>query len=204
MEALADALSKPGLEDSCRATVVGLLLRSTLPSVQGHVQTVYHHGLPVTQDSVPLPYRWEMYKEGDPNAFKQHGKLPEWSREVGDKLRLLWQLLLHEIRARGYLQRCTVSQFHAAHTSKFLKFISPQSWDRLDKAGKKAGLKAYLFRKFSTDPHRRRLAPPPQKRQRRADISWNSFWVNEKELDSLAGDVVDAYVRGEHDIRPNV
>ena len=156
--------------------------------------------------------RWEMYKEGDPNAFKQHGKLPEWSREVGDKLRLLWQLLLHEIRARGYLQRCSpipetarnCSQFHAAHTSKFLRFISPQSWDRLDKAGKKARLKAYLFRKFSTDPHRRRLVPPPQKRQRRADISWNSFWVNEKELDSLAGDVVDAYVRGEHDIRPNI
>ena len=113
---------------------------------------MYRHGLPVTKDSVPLPYRWEMYKEGDPNAFKQHGQLPEWSREVGDKLRLLWQLLLHEIRARGYLQRCTVSQFHAAHTSKFLKFISPQSWDRLDKAGKKAGLKAYLFRKFSTAP----------------------------------------------------
>ena len=106
VEALADALSKPGLEDSCRAAVVGLLLRSTLPSVQEHVQTVYRHGLPVTKDSVPLPYWWEMYKEGDPNAFKQHGKLPEWSREVGDKLRLLWQLLLlHEISARGYLQR---------------------------------------------------------------------------------------------------
>ena len=160
VEALADALSKPGLEDSCRAAVVGLLLRSTLPSVQEHVRTVYRHGLPVTKDSVPLPYRWEMYKEGDPNAFKQHGKLPEWSREVGDRLRLLWQLLLHEIRARGYLQRCSpipetarnCSQFHAAHTSKFLKFISPQSWDRLDKAGKKARLTAYLFRKCSTAP----------------------------------------------------
>ena len=32
----------------------------------------------------------------------------------------------------------------------------------------------------------------------------NRFRVNEKELDSLAGDVVDAYVRGERDIRPDV
>ena len=144
-----------------------------------------------------------MWEGGDPNAFKQHGKIPDWRRPVGDKLRLLWQLLLNEIRARGFLRRCNPIP-ETAHTSKSLKFISPQSWDRLDKAGKKAGLKAYLFRKFSTDPQRRRLVPPPQKRQRRADISWNRFWVNEKELDSLAGDVVDAYVRGEHDIRPNV
>ena len=142
---MADDLSKPGMEDSCRATVVGLLLRSTLPSVQDHVSRVYRHGLPVTRNSVPLPCRWEMYTHGDPNAFKQHGKVPDWSRPVGDKLRLLWQLLLNEIRARGYLQRCnpipetatSCTQFHSVPTSKFFGFISPESWDGLDKAGKK-------------------------------------------------------------------
>ena len=59
VEALADALSKPRLLASSRAAVVGLLLRSTHPSVQEGVQAVHRHGLTVTKNSVPLPYRWE-------------------------------------------------------------------------------------------------------------------------------------------------
>ena len=153
-----------------------------------------------------------MREGGDPNAFQQHGRLPEWSREVGDKLRLVWQLLLHAIHDRRFLQRCNpiprsatdCDKFHAVHTCKFLRHISPQSWDELDVAGKKSRLTAYLFLKFSTDPGRRELLPPANKTQHRADICWNSFWLSQGELDEFTQNAVDAYVRGDPDIRPRV
>ena len=148
-----------------------------------------------------LPMRWAAYRAGDASAFASYGKLPSWSREAGDDVANLWECLLQFLARGGFLDRCgddvpctatDSSQFHSRHTSKFLKTCS-RPWDQMQIAERKQCFRNYLHKKFSTDPRRASIRPPPRKKPRQADVKWGKFHLEEHEFDQLIEDSFGAY-----------
>ena len=124
--------------------------------------------------------------------------------EDGTAFRLICNLLLTVFDRGNYLKRIRADErtglipkaardttkFHRQYWKAF-QTICDKPFTILTPAGQQYALKAFLWKKFSTDPSGKAMIPPAGVTAKQ--LSWNGFWLNESEVNLIVETVMAAY-----------
>ena len=132
-----------------------------------------------------------------------------YSKPEGNALKLLFQILLGEMRNMGLHNRMQIVprtaqdpvRFHVKQSSNFIQMCRP-SWLEMNVAQRRGVLNRFLLAKFSLDTKSPRevMVPLPGERWKLADISWNTVWMHAHERDKLMECVIQKYTQAEAEL----
>ena len=134
--------------------------------------------------------------------FGRHdgGRPVEKGHELGDRLGLLLTLVLQHLADRNYLDRCESRVPAAAinprklHRSLYNHWGTTNAdWDILEEPDQRQRLRGVLFKMWTTDKKGQVMRPSEEQQRRRCEASWNTFWLNDHELDTLVASVISTY-----------
>ena len=134
--------------------------------------------------------------------FGRHdgGRPVEKGHELGDRLGLLLTLVLQHLADRNYLDRCESRVPAAAinprklHRSLYNHWGTTNAdWDILEEPDQRQRLRGVLFKMWTTDKKGQVMRPSEEQQRRRCEASWNTFWLDDHELDTLVSSVISTY-----------
>ena len=82
------------------------------------------------------------------------------------------------------------TKFHRQYWKAF-QTICGEPFTILTPAGQHFALRAFLWKKFSTDPSGKAMVPPAGVTAKR--LSWDGFWLDESEVEHIVQTVMTAY-----------
>jgi hypothetical protein len=130
---------------------------------------------------------------------------PGHSRADKNCTGLLFSLLLDEIEKRGMHMRMNYvpkaardsARFTGQHSDKFLSSCQPP-WPDMTRDQRLFQLQSFMLLKFSTDKCGLKFRPLFNFRYQQAQISWNTFYMTDKEAKDIAKSVMQRYVEEEY------
>ena len=139
-------------------------------------------------------------REGD---FPKH--IPPHSRHEKNCAALLFGLLLGEIEKRGMHTRMKTvpkaardaGNFEGKQGTAFLSSCQPP-WPDMTRDQRLFQLQSFMLLKFSTDKCGLKFRPLFNFRYQQAQISWNTFYMTDKEAKDIAKSVMQRYVEEEY------
>jgi hypothetical protein len=151
-----------------------------------------------------------------PQNLPHHGgksKPHVYTVHQGDQMRILFGILLADFDASGFLARvapvkstgriprsCTdPGRFHNTYSVVFRE-ICKGPFEDLPECEQHAKLSEFLFKKFSTDPAEKKMAPAAGKKRKL--LSWPGFHITDIELPQLVHRVIAAYRDGSYRLGP--
>ena len=118
----------------------------------------------------------------------------------GTAFRLICDLLLTVFERGDYLKRiraaripkaaCDTTKFHRQYWKAFQN-ICGRPFTILTPADQHFALRAFLWKKFSTDPSGRGMVPPTGVTAKQ--LSWDGFWLDESDVNFIVEAVLSAY-----------
>ena len=113
---------------------------------------------------------------------------------------MLLRLVLQHLADEEYLDRCEGLVPAAAtnpmklHSRLYKNWVTKYAdWDSLTEPVQRQHLRAMLFKMWTTDKKGQVMRPSEKQRRRLCKASWNKFWLNDDELDTLVHSVVSTY-----------
>ena len=123
---------------------------------------------------------------------------PKVSREESVAVRVLFDILLRRMRARGCMAEMTylprqaksLDEFHSKNITKF------EGWLRKSYIQQYLTLRTFILAKFSLDPNYEVLVPSPgAPRLVRNNAQWHGFKLTDKDMSVLIDDVMISYAQ---------
>jgi len=148
-------------------------------------------------------------KAANPPLYHVH-KPNRYDETTGNALSLLFGCLLEQIEEMGFHSRMSpvpraareVKRFHNDQAAPFAEGCRPP-WLQMVPAQKLQRLNNWLLKKMTLDPEALVMLPPPVKKYKKCDLSWNTFWLTGTERDELVVRVMRAYTCGEQRLLAN-
>lgn len=146
-----------------------------------------------TDAHIPLGERLQ-----NPQKLELHNNI--YNSAEGHAYALLFRLLLRAMKDMDLWSRMSsvpkaakdVDVFHGRQSANFHRMCR-RSWMEMCHAQRSDTLGRFLFTKFSTDPKREAMMPPPGKKPRQAEICWSHVYLSAQERDELVAKVMHEY-----------
>ena len=108
--------------------------------------------------------------------------------------------MLQHLADKKYLDRCESRVPAAAktpdklHSRLYKRWVTTNAdWDSLEEPDQRQRLRGVLFKMWTTDKKGQVMRPSEEQQRRRCEASWNTFWLDDHELDTLVSSVISTY-----------